>query len=84
MTLPCYFKGPVYKIQLIRLQEKQSLVCIEFVVSHLDVTSPLCVLLTCFLFIGWTGRTVMLMHQNFFFLPAFGMVDLLLLPTLCQ
>lgn len=59
MTLPCYFKGPVYKIQLIILQEKQSLICVEFVVSLLDITSPLCVLLPCFLFIGWTGRAVM-------------------------
>lgn len=74
MTLPCYFKGPVYKIQLIILQEKQCLICIEFVVSLLDTTSSLWLLLSCFLFIGWTRCAVMLMRHNFLFLPGLAYV----------
>lgn len=73
---PHGFKGAIYKIQLIRLQEKQILICswtsdrMTYRVESV-VTRPLCVFFSSLLFTRQAGRLFKYMYSNLPFLPPF-------------
>lgn len=89
--LPLYvwLQGTLYKIQLIRLHEKENFALnrtrgVVTSKEESDVTHLLCVLLICSLFTGRSGCVFKLIHANLLFPPPFRTVSLLPLLTLCQ